>query len=82
MNGVKILERIVDEDGSCTWATPSICAQCPLGQLVRSDNGKYMSCVEALSIDGLSEEEADLKYKTAAIDKLIDITLNNAIETD
>ena len=39
-----------------------------------------MSCVEALHIDGLSEEEADARYKEAAINKLAEITLQKAIE--
>lgn len=82
MNGIRILERIVAEEGSCSWATPSICLCCPLGRLVRSDSGDYMSCVEALNIDGLSEPEADAIYKKTASDKLLDIVIENAIETD
>jgi hypothetical protein len=50
--------------------------------LIRSDNGGFISCVEALNIDGLSEEEADAKYKEAAIRKLADITLDQIIEAD
>jgi hypothetical protein len=41
-----------------------------------------MSCVEALNIDGLSEEEADTRYKEAAISKHADITLQRIIEAD
>jgi len=82
MESAKILERIVAEEGSCCWAKPSICKSCPLGKLIRSDNGGYMSCVEALNIDGLSEEEADARYKEAAIRKLADIALDQIIEAD
>jgi len=82
MDGVKILERIIVEDGNCCWATSVICKSCPLGRLIRSDNGGFMSCVEALSIDGLSEEEADLKYKEAATRKLADMVLDQIIEAD
>ena len=82
MEGNEILERIVAEEGSCCWAKPSICRNCPLGRLIRSDNGGFMSCVEALNIDGLSEEEADLKYKEAAIRKLADMALDRIIEAD
>ena len=80
MEGIKILERIISEEGSCCWATPDVCKRCPLGCLIRSDNGGFMSCVEALSIDGLSEEEADAKYKQAAIEKLFDAALDKVIE--
>ncbi len=82
MDGITILERIVAEEGNCCWARPSICARCPLGKLNRYDNGGFMSCVEALQIDGLSEEEADVKYKKAAVDKLADLTLESIIEAD
>lgn len=82
MESMKILERIVAEDGNCCWATSSICRNCPLGTLIRSDNGGFMSCVEALNIDGLSEEEADAKYKEAAIRKLADMAIDQIIEAD
>lgn len=82
MNGIEILERIVAEEGNCCWATPSVCKQCPLGSLIRSDDGKYMSCVEALNIDGMSEEEADAKYKEVALDKLATLLIAEAIEAD
>jgi len=80
MDGSKILERIVAEEGSCCWARPSICALCPLGQLIRSDDSKFMSCVEALNIDGLPEEEADAVYKDAALSKLADMAMDRMLE--
>jgi hypothetical protein len=82
MDGVKILERIIAEEGSCCWATPAVCISCPLGNLIRSDDGKYMSCVEALNIENLSEEEADIKYKEAATSKLGDIAVDKIFEAD
>ena len=82
MDRSAILERIIAEEGSCCWANPTICAVCPLGRLARNDTGKFMSCVEALSIDGLSEEEADAKYKEAALDKLANKVILDAIEAD
>lgn len=82
MDSMKILERIVAEGGSCSWATPSVCISCPLGRLIRSDNGGFMSCVEALGIDGLSEQEADLRYKEAATAKLADIALDKILEAE
>ena len=82
MDGLKILERIVAEEGSCCWATTAICKSCPLGSLVRSDDGEFISCVEALNIDGLSEQEADIKYKEAASRKIADMTLDQLIEAD
>jgi hypothetical protein len=80
MDGINILERIVAEEGNCCWAKPNVCRSCPLGRLIRSDNGGYMSCVEALSIDGLSEEEADARYKEAALSKLADLSIDRMID--
>jgi len=82
MEGIKILEEIIAEEGSCCWATSLICKDCPLGSLVRSDSGEFMSCVEALNIDGLSEKEADARYKEAAINKLADMAIDRVIEAD
>jgi hypothetical protein len=79
MNGIQILERIITEEGNCCWAKPSICRDCPLGRLERYDNGGYMSCVEALNIDGLSEIEADARYKAAALDKLTDLNIEKTL---
>lgn len=82
MEGNIILERIIEEEGSCCWANPSICAVCPLGRLARNDIGGFMSCVEALGIDGMTEEEADARYKAAALNKLADKTISDIIEAD
>ncbi len=82
MTDISILERIIAEEGNCCWATPAICRLCPLGKLVRYESGRYVSCVEALSINGLSEEEADARYKEAATQKLADLMIHKIIETD
>ena len=82
MDGISILERIVEEEGSCCWSRPAICRQCPLGRLVKADGSRYVSCVEALGIEGLSEEEADAKYKEAALRKLAELILEKAIQAD
>ena len=82
MDETSILEKIIEENGSCCWAKPTICAVCPLGLSIKDDTGKYMSCVEALNIDGLSEAEADAKYKRAAEEKLMDIKIKGVIEAE
>jgi hypothetical protein len=81
MDSVSILEKIIQEEGSCTWSKPSICAKCPLGRSTRDKNGEYMSCVESLSIDGLKEEEADARYKKAAQEKLADLVIDEIIRS-
>jgi hypothetical protein len=82
MDGISILERIIVEDGSCTWARSAVCKRCPLGRLVKADGSRYVSCVEALNIEGLSEVEADARYKEAATNKLAELVLDEAIRAD
>ena len=77
MDNMDILKKIVESEGSCTlWAKPSICKQCPLSKLKKKADGSYLSCVEALGVQDLTEEQADAKYKEVAsrilIDKAID----------
>ena len=66
MNGSSILNKIIQEDGSCCWATKSVCASCPMNKLRQRDNGTFLSCVESIGVENLSEEEADAKYKEVA----------------
>ena len=82
MDEISILEKIIEEKGSCCWATPSICARCPLNRITQYESGRWVSCVESVGIDGLSEEEADAKYKDAAIKKLADLTVEKIIESE
>ena len=82
MDSISILERIITEEGSCSWARSAICKLCPLGRLVKADGSRHVSCVEALNIEGLSEEEADARYKDAATNKLAELMLDNAIKAD
>lgn len=77
MDSMDILKKLVDSEGSCTlWAKPSICKVCPLSKLKKKSDGTYLSCVEALGVEDLSEEQADAKYKEVAsrilIDKAVD----------
>jgi hypothetical protein len=76
MNKMDIVKKIVEEGGSCCWARPNICAICPLSMLKIKPNGSYMSCIESLGVQDLSEEEADAKY----LDIASRILLSEAIE--
>jgi hypothetical protein len=80
MDKISILERIVEEGGSCSWARASTCKVCPLGKSTNADGTRYISCVVAINIEGLSEKEADAKYKDAATRKLAEILLEAVIQ--
>lgn len=80
MGEVDILRRIIREEGNCCWADPSVCSKCPLGKMRRRDDGNYVSCIEAIDIEGLTEEQADAKYKEAAIRALLDLEIQEALE--
>jgi hypothetical protein len=68
-----ILNKIIENDGSCTkWASAEVCAACPLSRLRKKEDGTYLSCVEALGVQEMSEEEADERYKEVASRILLD----------
>lgn len=79
MDGKSILKRIIDEEGNCCWSDKSTCALCPIGQLKKNKNGSNMSCIDALNIDGLTEEQADARYKAAAVRLLLDETIDDML---
>lgn len=75
MDKKDILQKIIDENGNCCWSNPSICEQCPLSKLKKRPDGTYASCVEAVKIDGHTEEEADQRYKEIATRLLLDLNV-------
>lgn len=81
MDNTDILNKIVESDGSCTsWAKPSICSKCPLSKLKKKSNGSYLSCIEALGVQELTEVEADAKYKEVATRILIDKEVDDLLK--
>ena len=75
-----ILKKIIENEGSCTqWASPSICKQCPLSKLRQKEDGTYLSCVEALGIQDMTEEEADARYEEVASRILLDEAIDNIL---
>lgn len=75
-----ILNKIIAEDGSCTqWASPTICKQCPLSQLRKKEDGTFLSCVEALGIEDMTEEQADARYKEVAERLLLDEAIDEIL---
>lgn len=68
-----ILKKIIEGNGSCTkWSSPSICKTCPFSKLNQKEDGNYLSCIEALKVQDMIEEEADARYKDIAIRLLLD----------
>jgi hypothetical protein len=82
LDGKEILKKIIEEEGSCCWSKPSICAKCPLSKLKKKANGDWMSCIEAINIEHLTEEAADARYKEVAgrilLDEAIDEILGSS----
>lgn len=75
-----ILNKIILAEGSCTqWASPSVCMQCPLSKLRKKPNGTYLSCIEALGVQDMTEEEADAKYKEVAARILLDEAIDEIL---
>jgi hypothetical protein len=72
-----ILTKIIEDEGHCgLWAKPDICKRCPMSMLKQKADGSYLSCIEALAAQDLSEEKADALYKEAAIR----LALNEAVD--
>lgn len=80
MDGMKILQRIVEEDGSCCWSNSEICSFCPISKLIQKPDGSYLSCVDAVNIKNLSEDESDIKYREVAIRLLLDETVEQILK--
>lgn len=75
-----ILKKIIAAEGSCTqWARPTVCQQCPLSKLKQKPNGSYLSCIEALKVQDMTEEEADARYKDVAIRILLDEAIDEIL---
>jgi hypothetical protein len=75
-----ILHKIIENDGSCThWANSEVCERCPLSKLRKKEDGTYLSCVEALGIQDMTEEEADARYKEVATRLLLDETIDQIL---
>lgn len=80
MGNMGILNKIIENEGSCTqWASKAVCEQCPLSKLKKKSDGTYFSCVEAIGIDNMTEEEADAKYKEVASRILLDETIEEIL---
>jgi hypothetical protein len=80
MGNMGILHKIIENEGSCTqWASPSVCRQCPLSKLRKKEDGTYLSCVEALGVDNMTEEEADARYKEVASRILLDEAIDEIL---
>lgn len=79
---IQILEKIISAGGSCDGHTPSDCRICPLGKARKQDNGSPMGCIEYLSIEGLSEAQANAKYLTAASKALADLEMDRILGED
>lgn len=78
-----ILKKIVEQEGNCCWSKPAICKLCPLSKLKKKQDGSHMSCIEALGVQDLSEEQADARYKEVAARLLLDETIDQILgDTD
>lgn len=79
MDKNEILQRIINEEGNCSWANKKICSQCPLSKLLKRPDGNYYSCVEAVDATDLTEEQADARYKEIATRLLMDEAINELL---
>ena len=84
-----ILQKIVDENGSCEWTFleypgQDICRMCPFIKLKQKDKHGFFCCYEAINGENhpLSEEEIDAKYKAMAMKLLMDVLFEEMLLDD
>lgn len=78
-----ILSKIIEEEGHCgLWAKPDICRRCPMSRLKQKADGSWLSCIEALGAENLSEEQADALYKEAAMRLALDEAVDDLLVED
>jgi hypothetical protein len=82
MNRNEILQKIIDEEGNCSWSNKHICALCPLSKLKQRKDGNYYSCVDAVGVDNMTEEESDARYKEIAKKLLVDEAIDGLLAGD
>ena len=79
MTEMDILKKIIEEKGNCCWSKPSICKLCPLSRLKARGDGSFMSCIESLGVQDLTEEQADARYKDVAERMLLDEAIDQIL---
>jgi len=81
-DGIDVLSKIIEENGSCNWATPEDCSRCPLSKLKLRTDKVFYSCIEAVGAQNSTEEEADKLYLKAAESLLADLELEKVLKDD
>ena len=81
MDAKQILEKIIENDGSCEWTMTlreNICEQCPFS---RDKNGKLISCVDHIVGNQItnSEKQINKLYKQAAEQRLTDLLMEEML---
>ena len=79
----EILQRIIDEGGSCDWTVDEhdktqvhyICDSCPIGQLYRNS-----SCCGTVARVTRNTSPMDAEYKQVAIQLLEDIEVDKMLD--
>jgi hypothetical protein len=90
MDDKDILQKIIDENGSCDWTAHShpqpyyICSVCPMSKLKKREDGEgYLSCYDAIGIlESDTHFETDQKYKEKATEVLFDLVLEDLLGED
>ena len=79
---VAILQKIIDEGGSCDWADSEVCKNCPLGKKLlgsrRINCLDYVLGPEERQIP--SREEVDASYLRVAEEELFQLELENLLK--
>ena len=84
----EILQRIIDEAGSCNWAVDErdasnfhyICANCPISQLYRfPGHDSFRGCIHSVARRTGCAKPTDREYKQVAIQLFEDLEIDNLL---
>lgn len=79
---IAILQEIIDHYGDCTsFAKPSICKRCPLGN--KRVNERKVNCMDFLNVtEEMTEDDICDLYQKAAEEELFKMELESFLSED
>lgn len=87
MTPKEILEKIILEEGDCSWINhvtknnSTVCEKCPFSKLKKRSNGEYLCCLDALGITVKehNSKKTNLKYKKIAEQMLFQMLIEEIL---
>ena len=84
MTAKEVLQAIIDNDGSCNFATRNICTICPLNRYKQRADGTFYSCFDAIVPEHTAwwRDKWRQRYINVATSLLLDIIIKELLSCD